>query len=94
MAAEDFNNTIIQRIEILDDEGNVLNTVNSSEYWAEYIFPGRWRVAVPPGDAPPGTIPVIPPEPPAPAIPEPEVDDAESSAEDGAPDEPVEPVEE
>lgn len=32
------------RIQILDDEGNVINTIIASEEFAEAHYPGRWRV--------------------------------------------------
>ncbi len=36
------------RIEILDDEGNVINVIVASEEFAQEHYPGRWRVEVPP----------------------------------------------
>ncbi len=44
-------------IEILNDESEVINTIVTSEEYAEATYPGRWRV-------------VETPEPPAPAAPE------------------------
>ena len=47
-------------IEILNDESEVINTIVTSEEYAEATYPGRWRVVETPE----------PPEPPAPAAPE------------------------
>lgn len=33
------------RIEILDDAGNVINTIEASEEIAEQMYPGHWRLA-------------------------------------------------
>lgn len=31
-------------IDVIDTEGNVQNTIGSSEWFAEYVFHGHWRV--------------------------------------------------
>lgn len=36
------------RIEILDDEGNVINIIIATEEFAETYYPGHWRLWVPP----------------------------------------------
>lgn len=46
----------MKTIEILDENGNVINTILAGEEYAEAMYPGHWRV-------------VETPEPPAPAAP-------------------------
>lgn len=36
------------RIEILDDEGNVINTIWATEEFAEAMYPGHWRIYIEP----------------------------------------------
>ena len=38
----------MMRIEILDENGNVINTIVASEEFAQEFYPGRWRLWVPP----------------------------------------------
>lgn len=38
----------MMRIEILDDNGEVVNVIIASEEFAETYSPGRWRLWVPP----------------------------------------------
>lgn len=37
-----------KRIEILDADGVVINTIWASEEFAELLYPGRWRVYIEP----------------------------------------------
>lgn len=36
------------RIQILDDEGNVVNTIIATPDFAEAHYPGRWQIEPPP----------------------------------------------
>lgn len=52
----EYDDTVVKSIQLLDAQGQVYNTIAATEGFAEWYAPGKWRVHpdwVPPPEDPP-----------------------------------------